>query len=226
MVAAEPKPRQSLPAGIRSSIRSKSSGAPCRSSAGGAGWGRAGGAPPVELGRVAGIGVPAIVREAAPPSRVMARSRSTLAMIEAAAIDSDRPSPPITHWTVQASGGGWLPSTSARSGGVGRRETARRIASRAACRMLSRLISDTEAAPTPISARPEARRARRRSASARRTVSSNRRAVRPAGAGRRMGTPPRRRRTGPASGPRPTSSTPATRPPARFSRAKFGTPDG
>ena len=63
----------------------------------------------------------------------------------------------------------------------GSRATARRIASNAARRMLSRSISATEAAPTAISARPDRRRPGMPPAAARVSASWNYRAARPAG---------------------------------------------
>ena len=95
--------------------------------------------------------------------------------------------------------------------------TARRIASMAACRMFSRSISATEAAPTPIStrcARCRAAKAAARAAGESFLESSSsfaRRRLTPRGNTTAAAT------TGPASGPRPTSSTPATRPPRRRS---------
>ena len=49
-------------------------------------------------------------------NRVIARSRTTLATIEAAAIERQSASPPTTQRTGQGSGGFRLPSTSAMSG--------------------------------------------------------------------------------------------------------------
>ena len=99
------------------------------------------------------------------------------------------------------------------------RATARRIASNVACRMLSREISATDAAPTPISASPEACNAA--NAASRdsgvsffeSSISAARAAVSPAGNTTAAAI------TGPASGPRPASSTPATRPPWAASSA-------
>ena len=82
----------------------------------------------------------------------MARSRTTFATIDAAAMDRHSASPPMMQRTPQTSGGSVLPSTSARSGGTRSRNTARAIASMLACRMFRRAMSRTEAAPTPISA--------------------------------------------------------------------------
>ena len=124
----------------------------------------------------------------------------------------------------RAAPAGWLPSTSARSGAAGRRATARHMASSAACRMFSRSISATEAAATAISARPTgAERGERllsRWAAVSFFESSSMRGEFARHAGGKIdggGHAP-----GPASGPRPTSSTPATRPPACRSSLKSG----
>jgi hypothetical protein len=83
----------------------------------------------------------------------------TLAMMEAAAIDRLVPSPPTTHCVAQPKGGAILPSTSAQSGVLGRRRTARCMARWLARRILIVSISATEAAPTPISTPDAARSA-------------------------------------------------------------------
>jgi len=59
----------------------------------------------------------------------MMRSRATLAMTEAAAIEKLRASPSMTVCTSQSTGGAMLPSTSAISGRTPRTATARAIAS-------------------------------------------------------------------------------------------------
>ena len=86
----------------------------------------------------------------------MMRSRVTLAMTEAAAIEKLRASPSTTVCTAQSTGGAMLPSTNAISGRTPSTATARAIANRAARRMLMRSISATLAAPTPICAVPRA----------------------------------------------------------------------
>ncbi len=127
----------------------------------------------------------------------------------------------MQHSTAQGSpGGARLPSTSTSSGAVARRATARRIASMDACRILSCRISATEAAPIAISAqRRIATAAFSRSAAVsflESSISGETRRGTPSGNTTATAT------TGPASGPRPTSSTPATRPPCARSRRKCG----
>ena len=77
------------------------------------------------------------------------------------------------------------------------------MASRLACRMLKRSISTTEAAPIPIRARARNRPASRSRSWAHNTLES----ARPLSGRSRITAAAT---TGPASGPRPTSSTPAT----------------
>ena len=151
--------------------------------------------------------------ESARAGGVIARSRSTLATIDAAAIEKQSASPPTTHCTLQHNAGGLLPSTRATSGGMRSRSTARAIASMVACRMLSLAISATDAAPTPMSALAHARsavNAASRWAAVSFFESSS-------SSARFAGTPAVKTTaaatTGPAKGPRPASSTPATRPP-------------
>ena len=103
----------------------------------------------------------------------------------------------------QVKPGGWLPSTRSARGRTGRRATARRIARRVARRMLSRSISSTDAAPTATMARSASAAA---SASRRAGERSLEFVMPSTGSGRITAAA----RTGPASGPRPTSSTPAT----------------
>src|SRR5207237_1344794 len=151
----------------------------------------------------------------------MIRSRVTLAITEAAAIEKLKASPVTTVLTAQDSGGGTLPSTSAISGTSPSAATARRIARRLARRMLMRSISRVLAAPTPILAQrsrasKQASRASRvmafESSSSRRTMPRNRWRSRITAAAT----------TGPASGPRPASSTPHTTPAQPRSIAKSG----
>ena len=204
-MAGWPKPRQSVRS--RAGRAPARAGPPCRSSAGDGGSARAGGAPPRGIRSRNRHCCPSHSPGSAPPAATIARSRRTLATIEAAAIDSERPSPPTTHCTAQGSGGGWLPSTRTRSGGEGRRATARHIASSAARRMFSRSISATEAAPDrDFGAARQHAAPGMLSAAVRRSASWNHRAARPAGVARRSEIPRRRRRPGPRVGrapPRP-----------------------
>ena len=89
---------------------------------------------------VAGIGGEAIGRESVPQPPIR-RSRTTLATIEAAAIEAIVASPFTKASTAQGRGGGSLPSTSAMSGVQGRAASARRMASSEAWRMLMVSIS-------------------------------------------------------------------------------------
>src|SRR5579872_5187465 len=84
----------------------------------------------------------------------MMRSRVTLAMTEAAAIERQSPSPPMTVRTGQGSRGALSPSTKAISGRMPSALTARTMARSEAWRMLMRSISATLAAPMPIRAQP------------------------------------------------------------------------
>src|SRR6266481_2617833 len=69
------------------------------------------------------------------------RSRVTLAMTEAAAIEKLSESPLTTVCTTAVMGGAMLPSTSTTSGLIPSTSTARAIANSAARRMLTRSIS-------------------------------------------------------------------------------------
>ena len=81
-------------------------------------------------------------RDNARSSRVISASRVTLATIEAAAIDSERRSPPITRRAGQISPSGTSrPSISAKSGAGSSAPSARAIARKVAPRMLNSSIS-------------------------------------------------------------------------------------
>ena len=139
----------------------------------------------------------------------------TLATIDAAAIETDSPSPRTTARAAGASPGGTIaPSTSADAGAQGRSATARRIARKLACRMFIASISATLATPTPIRAQPAsaANSASRRAAHSRLLSSS------PSGMHAGSSTTAAAT-TGPAHGPRPASSMPQTRPTAAASKA-------
>ena len=73
----------------------------------------------MRVGAVAGIGCESIGRIIA-PSRAISRSRTTLATMEAAAIEAMCASPLMIASTLQGRRGGSLPSTSAMSGVQGR----------------------------------------------------------------------------------------------------------
>ncbi len=83
------------------------------------------------------------------------RSRTTLATIDAAAMEAIWASPLTIVSTGQGSFGGSLPSTRAMSGVQGRAASARHMAASDACRMLTASISPcgTEATPTSALAR-------------------------------------------------------------------------
>ena len=83
----------------------------------------------------------------------MIRSRLTLATIEAAAIDSERPSPPTSARPGQGNPGGTrLPSISAAPGAGSNAPIARRMARSVARKMVRVSMSSTEAMPTPTEA--------------------------------------------------------------------------
>ena len=131
------------------------------------------------------------------------------------------PSPPMMVVQGTAQPGLLLPSTRTWCGGRGSRAMARRIASMLAQKMLRVSISATEAAAMEISA-PAARRAANSSTRvAALSFLESSMPVRSA-RGRRAGRITAAASTGPASGPRPTSSTPATTPPIRRSCLKWG----
>ena len=152
----------------------------------------------------------------------MARSRVTLASTDAAAMDRLNPSPPITQLAGQGRAGARLPSTRTWSGRAGRRNTARRMASKLAPNIFRVSISVTEAAPIPVQICGSAHkrcaiRSRRRRES---LFESSIMAARSACGGHRKTT--QAATTGPANGPRPASSTPPTRPPRACSRVRSG----
>ncbi len=133
-------------------------------------------------------------------------SRVTLATIEAAAIEAICASPPMTDSAGKASVGGSLPSTSTKAGASASAATARRIASSVAWRMLIVSISAAVALAMPMASADCAISA---------NSSSRRAGVRFFESSSPSGTACGSRitaaaTTGPASGPRPTSSTPAS----------------
>ena len=148
----------------------------------------------------------------------MTRSRATLAMIEAAAIDRLLASPltSVTPWHGNSLGQA-LPSIKAVSGQNANPSTARRIAKSDASRMLSASISSTLAQPIATWAC-----AWIRSNKILRLVAySILESFNP------TGIMPRSKitaaaQTGPAKGPRPASSTPAMRPPRASSWTRSG----
>src|SRR6056297_849101 len=137
----------------------------------------------------------------------MIRSRVILATIEAAAMDKDLPSPLTTACAGSCRPRGIrLPSISAMSGGVASPAIARSIARCEARRMLSLSISSTEAWAMETSAMPRIASC----STARRLAVRRLESFRPSGM-REMSSTTAAAVTGPARGPRPTSSTPATR---------------
>ena len=151
----------------------------------------------------------------------MYRSRTTLAITLAAAMDRLRPSPPTIARDGAGNPGTGRPSTSRKSGGGRTRPTARRMARWVAQWMSRRSISSTVAHPTPIetSGRPRKRRAHVRRAAWERRFESVKPRNSSTNHGRSTGRTTQAANTGPASGPRPASSTPAgrRRPAARAS---------
>ncbi len=136
----------------------------------------------------------------------MARSRATLAMTEAAAMEGHFASPSMTVISAQPSPAFLLPSMRQRCGCAASPATARRMASRLAWRILWASISSTEATPMD----------QRTSSCVQRTSWSSSRCAR----GRSFeslrclcrkpsGKIAAAAKTGPAQQPRPTSSTPA-----------------
>ena len=149
----------------------------------------------------------------------MHRSRTTLATIDAAAMHISLPSPPTMHRAGQGRAGARFPSTSTKSGTTANRNTARRIASNAAPRIFNRPISATDAAPSAISTHPAARAAINAANATSRAAGDSffESSINPASpAGTLRGKTTAAAITGPASGPRPTSSTPAIRSPSRI----------
>ena len=155
----------------------------------------------------------AVLRELRRAARTSMRSRCTLAMIDAAEIDLTFASPSTIasdrHRPAWAAGC----RRPAPSRGFRRRpSTARLIASIVACRMLSASISSTLACADRAAQRLVADLVVRASRAAAASAPSNRPGR--GCASRRRGSP-RRRRPGPASGPRPASSTPGACRPAQ-----------
>ena len=135
-------------------------------------------------------------------------------MMEAAAIDNERASPLTISSVLQDRRGSWLPSMRQVLGAIDKFSTARRMARRLACKILSWSISSTLASPTPTVAISRISGA----SASRRFSESILESARPSGMafGSRITAAAI---TGPASGPRPASSTPATMPPAASSRS-------
>src|SRR6202048_4547212 len=126
-------------------------------------------------------------------------------MIDAAAIESTRPSPPITASQSQGVESRWRPSTSTCFGISGRACTARASAHSDARRILSRSIraGDAKATANEAVAQISSNNSSRRSAVSRLESSMP--------LGIRLGSSTTAAATtGPASGPRPASSQPAT----------------
>ena len=157
----------------------------------------------------------------AAPRQAISRSRVTLATIDAAAIEATMPSPPITASQSQPASMRSRPSTKTRRGLTGSEATARASAHSDARRILSRSIRAGGAIATATWARAQMRSysTSRRSA-VRRLESSSPRGML---SGSRITAAAT---TGPASGPRPASSQPATghtpRLSAERSRRKVG----
>src|SRR5512135_2364450 len=125
----------------------------------------------------------------------------------AQAIAYERRSPPTSASCGRPISAMGSPSTSSASAAPGRRSTARRIASAVATRMLRRSISRVLAAPTPtgrVETIAAASCSRRRRVSCFESSTPSRRGA--SGVRRTAAAT-----TGPASGPRPASSTPASR---------------
>ena len=173
--------------------------------------------------RIAHVGAPAIVREAQrqPGHRPVAQDLGNDGGGRDRQGSARRRPPRSARRRSAAAAGCHRPEP----GQAGRQAaTARHIASSDACKMLAARSrrprrhrrrfrhGPKRAMPgrPPDAARPTASWSRSSSAASRR--------------GTPVGNTTAAATTGPASGPRPTSSTPATRPPARFSSEKFGTP--
>ena len=146
----------------------------------------------------------------------MRRSRVTLAMMLAAAMLRLRASPPTKALCGTGRPRTWSPSTRAWSGGAGRARTARAMARWVARRMLWRSISSTvarqAAQATPGCVARTVKIFSRRAAG---TFFESVRPSRAKSAGRMTAAAT----TGPARGPRPASSTPATKRNPRARRA-------
>ena len=152
----------------------------------------------------------------------MMSSRVTLATMDAAAIESERESPRTTVATRQGRSGARLPSTSAAAGRRGRAASARAIAAKVAPRMLRSSISRMPAAPTPTSPHASRSAYSSRRLAGDRVFESSSPSAREGGSVAESSITAAAT-TGPAHGPRPASSIPATIPPAARSRAKSGT---
>ena len=141
-------------------------------------------------------------------SSSMPASRCVLARIEAADISATVASPPTMARIGKASAGQRLPSISTSAGVSDKPATARCIASRVACRMLMASISSTVAsAIAQASAFSRISMASR----SRRAAESFFESARPT-IGRAGSRITAAATTGPASGPRPASSTPQIMP--------------
>ena len=139
-------------------------------------------------------------------SLVMRRSRQTFATMEAHETECTSPSPTTTASCFQRNDFMGRPSTTTWSGAEASRRNARFMAHAVATRMFARSISRTEAAPK---ATARARSKITPASSSRALASRSLESVAPST------TVPSTKitaaaTTGPASGPRPTSSTPAT----------------
>ena len=137
----------------------------------------------------------------------MIASRSTFARMDAAAMLKHTASPFTTVRKGRVSWAKRLPSTSRNSGGSAIAATARRMARKLACRMLISSISAAEASPMPkLSAPARMRSADSSRCPAVRAFESAIPSMRLPGVNMTAAAT-----TGPASGPRPASSTPAKR---------------
>ncbi len=150
-------------------------------------------------------------------TRVMKASRAVLARIDAALISPTRASPPITASKSQSRpsmprSGQRLPSTQTRPGATASPRIARRIASSEASRMFNTSISAASTQPMAqaLACQPDSRAPVVRAPRGVSCLESRRPAM-----GRRGSRITAAATTGPARGPRPASSTPAVRPPAR-----------
>ncbi len=164
-------------------------------------------------------------------TRVMKASRAVLARIDAALISPTRASPPMMASNSQlrpsiAAPGHRLPSTQTRPGATASPRIARRIASSEASRMFKTSISAASTQPMAQALALLRTRAASRSRPADDSCLESRRPA----MGRRGSRITAAATTGPARGPRPASSTPAVRPPARrgqvTARPLMGPPGG
>ena len=198
---------RSAPAAVRSGARI----VPAHRSSDGSRSGPAGAAPQGASVSNSPCGSPARSRDSSTPARSMCASRATLATIDAALTQATLASPSTTGSIVQRSPrpariGQRSPSTITCSGAHGNASSALRIARKVACRMLSASISAASAQPIPHA------RLRRRispASSSRRAAVSTFESARPSIVSRGSSMTAAAV-TGPASGPRPASSTPTT----------------